>query len=74
MTIKMASSGTWILQTIHSIISELDSIREDSVVSHQCAEALEWRTELIYRDMIAKEVSGELVLRVGKFPQDTSQP
>jgi hypothetical protein len=60
VTIKMASSGTWIHQTIRSIISELDSIREDSVVSRQCAEALEWRIELVYRDMIAKEVSGEL--------------
>ena len=53
-------SRSWILQTIQSTISELDTITEDSVVALQRAEALEWRVELVYRDLIAKEVSPEL--------------
>lgn len=56
----MASSRVWILQTIQSTISELDCVRDDFVISLQWAEALERRIELVYRDMIAKEVSGEL--------------
>lgn len=60
---KMASSGSWILQTIQSVISELDNIAASSNVSLSFAEALEYRIELVYRDMIAKEASGELNLQ-----------
>ena len=58
-----ASSGTWILQTLQSVISELDNITRTSNVSLSFAEALEYRIELVYRDMIAKEASGELDLQ-----------
>lgn len=50
------------LQSIQSTISELDSVGEDSLVSIQYAEALEMRIELVYRDMVAKEVAGEMDL------------
>ena len=54
----MASSRSWILQTIQSTLSDLDDIiRNGSAVSLPQAE---WRVELIYRDLIAKEISGEL--------------
>ena len=56
----MASTRSWVLQTIQSTISDLDGMTEDSVVSIHRAEALEWRIELVYRDLIAKEMSGEL--------------
>ena len=56
----MASSRGWILQ---STISELDNIAGTPAVSLSFAESLEYRIELVYRDMIAKEASGELDLR-----------
>ena len=56
----MASTRSWVLQTIQSTISDLDGMTENSVVSIHRAEALEWRIELVYRDLIAKEMSGEL--------------
>ena len=56
----MASTRSWVLQTIQSTISDLDGMTEDSVVSIHRAEALEWRIELVCRDLIAKEMSGEL--------------
>ena len=54
------ASSTWVLQAIQSIISDIDSIIEDSTVSVDRPEVLEWRIELVYRDLVAKEVSGEL--------------
>ena len=60
---KMASSGSWILQTLQSVISEMDNIAASSNVSLSFAEALEYQIELVYRDMIAKEASGELNLQ-----------
>jgi hypothetical protein len=56
----MASSTTWILQAIQSTIADIDSISYDSTVSVERAGALEWRVETVLRDLIAKEVSGEL--------------
>ena len=56
----MASSRGWILQTLQSTISELDNIAGTPAVSLSFAESLEYRIELVYRDMIAKEASGEL--------------
>ena len=55
---EMASSKTWMLQAIQSTI---DSVGDHlSTLSIDRAEALEWRVELVYRDIVAKEVAGEL--------------
>jgi len=48
------------VQTLQSVISEIDSIRGHCSVSIQRAETIEWRVELVYRDLVAKEVYGEL--------------
>lgn len=50
----------WILQAIHSTISDIGSVIIDSNISFDRAESLEWRVELVYRDLVAKEVCGEL--------------
>ena len=54
---EMASSKTWMLQAIQSTISDIDSV---GTLSIDRAKALEWRVELVYRDLLAKEVVGEL--------------
>ena len=56
----MASS--WILQAVQSVISDIDSITSDSNLSIDRAQALEWRVELVYRDLVAKEIDGELAI------------
>ena len=49
------------LQAIQSTISDIDSVGDPTAMSVDRAKALEWRIELVYRDLIAKEVAGELV-------------
>ena len=56
----MTSSRSWIVQTLQSTLDDLNGIGDGSVVSVHQAEALEWKVELVYRDMLAKELSGEL--------------
>ena len=46
----------WVLQALQSTIYELDNIEGNSAVSLSFAEALEYRIELVYRDMIANGV------------------
>ena len=48
------------LQAIQSTISDIDSVGDHSTLSIDRAKALEWRVELVYRDLVAKEVAGEL--------------
>ena len=56
----MACSKTWMLQAIQSTISDIDSVEDHSTLNIDCVKVLEWRVELVYRDLIAKEVAGEL--------------
>lgn len=51
---------SWISQTLTSVIADIDSLGEDTEVSLQQAEAFEWRVELVYRDLLAKEICGEI--------------
>ena len=55
----MASSRTWILQAIQSTVSDIDSVGDHNNFSMDRAKALEWRVELVYRDLVAKEVAEE---------------
>ena len=57
---EMASSRTWILQTIHSTISDINSVGDHNNLSIDRAKVLKWLVELVYRDLVAKEVAGEL--------------
>ena len=49
------------LQAIQSTISDIDSVGDPTAMSVDSAKALEWWIKLVYRDLIAKEVAGELV-------------
>ena len=53
----MASSRSCLLQTIQSTLADIDVTQNMSL---QQAEAIEWRVELVYRDLLAKELCGEL--------------
>ena len=44
-------------------VSDIDSVEDHSTFSIDRAKALEWRVELVYRDLIAKEVAGEFGIR-----------
>ena len=50
---------SWIMQTLTSVLADIESLGEESV-SLQQAEALEWRVELVYRDLLGKEACGEI--------------
>ena len=50
----------WMLQAIYCTIPDIDSVGYQTTLSTDRAKALEWRVELVYRDLIAKEVTGEL--------------
>ena len=56
----MASSRSWTVQTLQSVISEIDSIGRYGSISIQRAESIEWRVELVYRDLVVKDVYGVL--------------
>lgn len=56
----MACSRIWMLQALHSTISDIDSVGDHSTLSLDHAKALEWQVELVYRELVAKEVSGDL--------------
>ena len=43
-----------------SIVNYLSSLGESDEVSHDQLDAYEWRVELVYRDLLAKEASGDL--------------
>lgn len=43
-----------------SVVSDIDDITTESALSLDRAQSLEWRVELVYRDLIAREISGEL--------------
>ena len=45
---------------LQATISDIDSVGDHSTLSIDRAKALEWRVELVYRDLVAKEVAGEL--------------
>lgn len=48
----MASTGTWIVQALRALVSDLDGQRS---VTLEEAEAYKWRIEMIYRDLLAKD-------------------
>ena len=48
VTNTMASSRSWMVQTLQSVICEIDSIRGHCSISVQHAEAIEWQVELVY--------------------------
>lgn len=52
----------WVLQTLHSTISDLNDIDDEIPVALHLAEALEQRVELVYRDFLAREMLGELAV------------
>lgn len=57
----MTASRSWVLQTLQGTLVDLDRVISDSsTVSLHQAESLEWKVELVYRDLLAKDLSGEL--------------
>ena len=56
----MASSRTWVLQAMQSVVSDIDDITTESAPYLDQAQSLEWRVELVYWDLTAREISGEL--------------
>ena len=48
------------MQTLTSVLADIEGLGEESELSLQQAEALEWRVELVYRDLLVKEACGEI--------------
>ena len=54
--ITMAST-TWISQNMRAVVDDLSTC---TAVPYDVAEGYRWRIEMIYRDLLAKELLGEL--------------
>ena len=65
----MVASPKWRAQErgcsrrFRALSQDIDSVEDHSTFSIDRAKALEWRVELVYRDLIAKEVAGEFGIR-----------
>ena len=57
------------VQTLESVISEIGSIGRHGSISIQRAESIEWRVELVYRDLVVKDVYGALEQEAAKCLQ-----
>ena len=51
---------SWIRETLVSIVADLGSLGDSEVVSLDQADVYQWRVELVYRELLAREVVGGL--------------
>ena len=54
----MASVGPWVYQTLQSVISDLDC---SAPLSVNDLDACQWRVELVFRELLAREACGETI-------------
>ena len=46
----------WVVQSLRAIVSDLSDESLYDVMTFEAAEGYQWRIEMIYRDLLAKEI------------------